>query len=65
MRSWIKEQDRKREEEVKEQEAKRARLSREGEDDLAVEEDIFGPDELENTRRRTQEEIDWHDDFWN
>eukprot|EP00973_Karenia_brevis_P031422 4334543-Karenia_brevis.AAC.1 len=50
-------------EEAKGQEAKRVRLSREAEDDLAHQEEIFGPDEPENKRRRTQEERDWHDDF--
>eukprot|EP00973_Karenia_brevis_P076346 10604568-Karenia_brevis.AAC.1 len=27
-------------------------------------EDLFGREEPENKRRRTQEEEDWQDDFW-
>eukprot|EP00973_Karenia_brevis_P094408 12422349-Karenia_brevis.AAC.1 len=66
------EKDAKRRNEVREQESKRLKTSQESEEDKALQEDVFGPEEIENKRpeepenkrRRTQEELDWHDDFW-
>eukprot|EP00973_Karenia_brevis_P079023 10965791-Karenia_brevis.AAC.1 len=56
MKSWATNGNKQRREEVKEQGAKRLRRSQESEEDRALQEDVFWPEERENKRRRIQDD---------